>query len=178
MTSICQYVASLCLPHYSYSQQVFKMWNKGTHTFGLIRQNRYMHRTDRNYSLRCHLCGTAHWSTPNATACEHYGSVPRLRIFLHQAWNDKKQETMQCSYLWLNPHCNHCDKHTGMGGQPVLFVQKHEEIYNFKNPNYSNSQWRENTGEETDTLQFITPHTYFTTIAKHNTQEELMYHKQ
>jgi hypothetical protein len=110
--------------------------------------------TDQNCSLHCHLCGTR-----NATACEHYCSVPRSRIFLHQAWNNKKQETMLCSYLWLNSLCDHYGKHTGMDGMPVLLVQKYEEIYNFKNSNYSNLQWHENTGEETDTLQFITPHT-------------------
>jgi hypothetical protein len=65
-----------------------------------------------------------------------------------------------------------------MDDRPVLFVQKYEETYNFKNPNYSNLQWHENTGEETNTLQFITPHTYSITTTKHNTQAEHTYHKQ
>jgi hypothetical protein len=33
-------------------------------------------------------------------------------------------------------------------GQLILFVQQYEKLYNFKNPNYSNLQRRENIWEE------------------------------
>jgi hypothetical protein len=33
-------------------------------------------------------------------------------------------------------------------GQLILFVQQYEEMYNFKNPNYSNLQRRGNIWEE------------------------------
>jgi hypothetical protein len=69
-------------------------------------------------------------------------------------------------------------EHKGMGGQSALLVQKYEELYKFKNPNYSNLQWCETTWEEAgqlkkqnlsfNTLQFITPHTYFIAITKHS----------
>jgi hypothetical protein len=73
------------------------MCNKGTHTFGLNRHNRYMHCTDTNYFLHCYWCGTTHWSMPNAMACEHSVLDLTLRIFLHLACNARQQETIQ----WL-----------------------------------------------------------------------------
>jgi hypothetical protein len=69
-----------------------------------------------------------------------------------------------------------------MDGQSVPLVQKYEELYSFKNPNYSNLQRRETTWEEAgqlkkqklsfNTMQFITSHTYFITITKHSITQQ------
>lgn len=141
------------LPAVFHSLQLLKagiqnMWNKGMHTIRLIRQNGYMHGTDRNYSLHYCLCGTAHWSTLNAMKSKHSVSHPMVRTFLHLRWDDRKWKSMQCSYVWLTSHFD-LPWGTHKNRWPViLLAQKYKELYNFKNPNYSNLQWCENIWEE------------------------------
>jgi hypothetical protein len=55
---------------------------------------------------------------------------------------------MQSALLRLGSRL-HCEGHVEMdGGKLILFVQQYEELYNFKNHNYSNVQRREIIWEE------------------------------
>ena len=90
--------------------------------------------------------------------------------------NRKQSNVHICDSIYI---LIHWQKHKGMDGQSVLLVQKYEELYNFKNPNYTNLHWRETTRKEAagqlkkqklsfNTLPFITPHTHCITITKHS----------